>query len=213
MFSSSIIYGQEWIDSAEPGCVNLIDGSKCECKVHNKLRKFSKALTFGLSYGLGPQGLSDRLDISKKEAEDLIAKFFLAFPKLQGFLDGASDYGIQNLYIRSLPPTNRVRFYEHPQNSGDIASIGRASRNFKIQETNASMLKIAMVNLRKIIIDNNYPVKLHLPVHDEILSSAHKDFAERWKVIQDGEMRKAADLFLEPGLLGTDTTILDKWTK
>ena len=50
-------------------------------------------------------------------------------------------------------------------------------------------------------------------MHDEILASAHKDFAEQWKVIQDREMRKAADLFLEPGLLGTDTTILEKWTK
>ena len=213
MYSSSVIYGQEWIDIAEPGCVNLIDGSKCECKAHNKLRKFSKAITFGLSYGAGNQSVAERLNITKAEAETLINKFFAAFPKLKAFLDECSEFGIQNLYSRSLPPTKRIRFFEHPQNEGDKAAIGRACRNHKIQEVNASMLKIAMVNLRRIIIDNNYPAKLHLPVHDEILSSAHKDFAEQWKIIQDGEMRKAADLFLEPGLLGTDTTILDKWTK
>ena len=82
-----------------------------------------------------------------------------------------------------------------------------------IQEACASIVKVALVNLRKLIIKHNYPVKLHLPVHDEILASAHKDFADQWKIIQDMEMRKAADLFLEEGLLGTDTTILDKWTK
>ena len=82
-----------------------------------------------------------------------------------------------------------------------------------IQEACATMLKISLVALRKIIIENNYPVKLHLPVHDEVLSSAHKDFSEKWKFIQDNEMRKAADIFLQPGLLGTDTVILDKWTK
>jgi DNA polymerase I-like protein with 3'-5' exonuclease and polymerase domains len=75
------------------------------------------------------------------------------------------------------------------------------------------MVKVALVALRDIIIKNNYPVKLHLPVHDEILASAHKDFADQWKVIQETEMRKAADLFIEPGLLGVETTIIEKWTK
>ena len=213
MHSSKVIFGQEWIDIAEPGCKNLIDGSKCDCKEHNKRRKFAKTITFGLSYGIGNQALADRLDITRIEADALIIKYFLAFPKLKTFLDGCSDFGIQNLYTRSLPPTNRIRFFEHPVNDQDKASIGRASRNFTIQETNASMLKIALINLREIIIKNNYPAKLHLPVHDEILASAHKDFAEQWKTIQDAEMRKAADLFLEPGLLGTDTTIIPKWTK
>jgi DNA polymerase-1 len=213
LMSASLVFENEWISLAEPGCTHLIDGSKCDCPGHNKKRKFSKAITFGLSYGLGPQGLSERLDITRKEAEDLITKFFKAFPKLQAFLDSSADFGVQNLYLRSLSPTKRIRFFEHPQHESDKSAIGRASRNFKIQETNASMIKIALVNLRSIIIKNNYPVKLHLPVHDEILASAHKDFAEQWKVIQEREMKKAADLFLEPGLLGVDTVIIDKWTK
>jgi len=47
----------------------------------------------------------------------------------------------------------------------------------------------------------------------EILSSCHKDFAEEWKLIQEKAMTEAADLFLEPGLLGVDTHIMDRWRK
>ena len=213
MMSASLIYADEWAALAEPGCTHIIDGSKCECKGHNERRKKSKAITFGLAYGLSYIGLADRLDITKAESQILMDKFFSVFSKLKDYFEISKNFGIQNMYIRGLMPTGRVRFFEHPVNDQDKASIGRCSMNYPIQECNATMLKIALVNLRNIILKNNYPVKLHLPVHDEILASAHKDFADQWKFIQDMEMRKAADLFLQPGLLGTDTTIIPKWTK
>lgn len=211
--SASLVFGDEWEAIAEPGCTNIINGSKCSCVSHNKKRNFSKAITFGLSYGLGPQGLADRLNISKSEAELLINKFFKAFPKLETFLESSYQLGVQNLYTRGLKPTGRIRFFEHPQHEGDKSAIGRASKNFIIQEANATMLKISLINLRDIILRDKLPVRLHLPVHDEILASAHKDFAEQWKVIQEREMKKAADMFLQPGLLGVETTIIEKWTK
>lgn len=213
MKSASLIFADKWKEIAEPGCTHLIDGSKCDCKEHNKLRKFSKTITFGLAYGLGPSGLADRLNISRAEAVDLMAKFFATFPKLKLFLDGSEKFSQANSYIVCLPPTSRVRFFEHPSNEAELAAIGREGKNTPIQECNASMLKIALVNLRRIIRKNNYPAMLHLPVHDEILSSCQKDFASTWAKIQDEEMRRAADMFLEPGLLGTDTQIMDKWTK
>lgn len=62
-------------------------------------------------------------------------------------------------------------------------------------------------------MDNKFPAKLHLPVHDEILSSCYKDKAKEWESIQEYAMCFAADMFLEPGLLKTDTKILRRWTK
>jgi DNA polymerase-1 len=82
-----------------------------------------------------------------------------------------------------------------------------------IQETNASILKIALINLSKRIKTDNLPVKLHLPIHDEILASCPKYFAEEYLEIQEEEMVAAANLFVEEGLLGVDSKILDKWTK
>lgn len=49
MMSASLIFADKWKTVAEEDCTNLIDGSQCKCKEHNKLRKFSKAITFGLA--------------------------------------------------------------------------------------------------------------------------------------------------------------------
>jgi DNA polymerase-1 len=158
-------------------------------------------------------GLADRLDSTKTEAKAMMDDYFKSFPKLEKFFNEAEANGQKNLYIRGAMPTGRIRFFEHPSNDMEVQAIGRESKNLQIQECNASMLKIAIIALRNRILKENLPAKLHLPVHDEILSSCHKDFADEWIKIQEKAMTDAADLFIEKGLLGVDTDVLDRWTK
>jgi DNA polymerase I-like protein with 3'-5' exonuclease and polymerase domains len=213
MFVAQKLFPTEWNDAAEPGCIQLTTGVKCNCPGHEKLRKSGKAFNFGIPYGMTHMGLADRLDKSKTEAKAMMDDYFKTFTKLKVFFDKAEKDGQENLYIRGAQPTGRIRFFEHPAHDQDLQAIGREAKNLQIQECNASMLKIAIMNLRYRILEEDLPAKLHLPVHDEILSSCHKDFAEDWKKIQEEEMMKAADLFLEQGLLGVDTDILERWTK
>jgi DNA polymerase-1 len=163
--------------------------------------------------GLTHIGLADRLDISKEESKDLMKLFFDTFPQLKIFFDKSEAEGQNDNYTVGLPPTNRIRFFHPPLNEGELNAIGRESKNFPIQEANASMLKIALIKLRNYIIEYKFPAKIHLPVHDEILSSCPKDRVKEWKVIQEKAMCDAADMFLEKGLLTVDTDILDRWTK
>jgi len=157
--------------------------------------------------------LAARLNISSQEAKLQMENYFKIFPKLKTFLDNNADISMRDNRITSLPPTGRIRFFHFPNNEGEKQSIGRAGRNYVIQESSASMLKIALIKLRIYILENDFPAMLHLPVHDEILSSCHKDRAEEWSDIQATAMRDAADLFLKPGLLTVDTKILERWTK
>jgi len=213
MMSASLIFSNKWEKVAEPECVNLIDGSRCDCKEHNKLRTFAKTISFGLAYGLSHIGLADRLDITKEAALELMNRFFATFPNLKTFFTKSEEFGIENNYIVGLEPTKRIRFFHPPLNSGEKSAIGRQSKNFPIQEANGSMLKIALITLRKYIMLNNFPAKLHLPVHDEILSSCAKDRAEEWLALQEKAMEEAADMFLEPGLLKVDSKIIERWKK
>jgi len=213
MMSASLIFADKWEEIAEPGCKHLVDGSKCDCVEHNKLRKQSKAITFGLAYGLSHIGLAERLDISRKEAQELMEKFFETFSHLKKFFDTNAELGKKQNYIQGLPPTRRIRFFHAPLNEGERSAIGRQSMNYPIQEANASMLKIALILMRNEIREKSLPVILHLPVHDEVLSSCPKDYAEEWLKIQEKCMENAADMFLEPGLLGVDSDILKRWTK
>lgn len=213
--AASLIFGAEWTDGAEPGCSWMIDGSKCECPKHEKLRKFSKTISFGLIYGLSAHGLSDRLNITKTEAAELIEKYFSAFSNLRQYLSGTENFGKDNLYIRGMAPTNRIRFFSEPKYQSDLEAIGRESKNFPIQEACASILKLALIYLYNYIKDNNLTdkVSLHLPVHDEVLSSCVPEIAEEWLAVQEKLMMDAAEVFLGCRILGTDSKITDKWTK
>ena len=211
--SAAKVFKEVWTNAAEPGCEHAISGKRCDCKEHGKLRTISKTVTFGLLFGSSHVGLSERLNISRSEAKKLIDTYFDTFPKLKAFFDTSAEEGMDNNRVVGFPPTNRIRFYHPPLNNGEKDAIGRASKNFKIQEGAASMLKIALIKLRKFILANDFPARLNLPVHDEILSSCHKDVTDKWVKIQEQAMQEAADMYIEPGLLKTDTNILDKWTK
>ncbi len=213
MFVAQKLFPQKWADAAEDDCIQMITGKKCECPKHGKLRKKGKAFNFGIPYGMTHMGLADRLDSTKTEAKLMMDDYFTTFPNLKLFFDKSEKEGQNKLHIRGALPTGRLRFFEHPANDQDHQATGREAKNFPIQECNASMLKKALITLRDRIMKDNLPARLHLPVHDEILSSCHKDFAEEWVEIQEKAMTDAADEYLEKGLLGVDTDILERWTK
>jgi len=213
MFVTEKLFPNEWLKAAEPGCTQLITGKLCDCVEHNKLRKNGKTFNFGIPFGMTHVGLADRLDKSRSEAKLMLNKYYNTFPALEKFFKESEKFGIDNNYVIGAEPTSRIRFFHNPANDGEKQAIGREAKNFKIQAGNADMLKIALIKLRKYILENNFPAILHLPIHDEILSSCHKDNAEEWSKIQTQAMRDAADLFLEPGLLTVDTKILERWTK
>ncbi len=211
--SAEKLFKNKWIKIAEDDCEHLKSGKKCNCESHAALRTMSKTITFGILFGSTHVGLSERLNISRTEAMQLVETYFETFPKLKAFFDNSAEEGMRDNRVTSLKPTKRVRFFHPPLHDGEKQAIGRASKNFKIQETNASMLKIALIKLRKYILEHDFPARLNLPVHDEILSSCHEDVKDHWLMIQELAMQEAADMYIEPGLLGTDSTILTKWTK
>jgi DNA polymerase-1 len=178
-----------------------------------KLRNSGKTFNFGIPYGMTHIGLAERLDIDKKKAEEMLKDYYKAFPNLKKFFEESEEFGIEHNYIVGAPPTKRIRFFHPPAHKGEKGAIGRQAKNFPIQEGNGSMLKIALVRLRKYLKEHKFPAKLHLPVHDEILSSCHKSVTDEWKILQEKAMEEAADMFLEPGLLKVDTKILNRWKK
>ena len=211
--SASMMFKDKWKDIAEDDCEQIKSGKKCSCPQHKKFRDFSKTVTFGLFYGIGPVGLADRLGIERGEAQDLINKFFKAFPKFKKFFDKNEKFGMRNNFIKGVAPTNRIRFFHPPVEPGEISSIGRASKNFPIQEASASILKLALIKLREKAIVNKLDMRIHLPIHDEILSSCAEQDKDLLIEIQEEAMIEAAADFIDHKLVSVDTNVLDIWTK
>jgi len=213
MFVTQKLFPKEWEEAAEQDCIQLTTGKRCSCKEHNKMRTKGKTFNFGIPFGMTYIGLADRLDINRREAKEMLDIYYDKFKALKIFFDEAERFGMNNKYIVGIPPTKRIRFFHEPLHNGELQAIGREAKNFRIQEAAASMVKIALIKLRKYIIDNNFPARLCLPIHDEILSTCLRDRSEEWKQVQERAMTEAADLFIEKGLLGVETKILDRWTK
>ena len=218
---ADLVYGQEWIDTAEDNCSYMKNKSKCKCPKHGKLRTNVKTINFGLAYGMGPHKLADTLDISIKEAEILIDKYFEAFPSIGGFLDKLGSFGKKYGYIKTFPPYNRRRWfptwypriYQDKSQAFELGSIERASKNTPIQGASADMTKKAMILIREYIKENNVPVKIVMTVHDQVDTICENSYAEEWVIKLTELMEQAALEVVTNGLLKADTNISKSWEK
>lgn len=219
---ADLVYGEEWINKADDDCVYLKSKQKCECPGHKKLRTNVKTVNFGLAYGMGPHKLAWTLDISNEEAEDLIAKYFQAFPSIGKFLENLGTYGKTRGHIRTYSPFRRIRWFENwfagiandRTKLGELGSIERASKNTPIQGTGADMTKLALVKIREYLKANpRFDVQIVMTVHDQIDTICKAEQADEWKVVMAELMEQAGAEILPSGLLKADPNTSDKWEK
>ena len=230
-----IAYGSKdpvWLQVLKDGgdlhgtCAELIFGAKWKTLGPNnevrkntvegkKLRTHVKTLNFGLAYGMGKYSLSNQLGLSEDQGGALIKKYYETFPNIKGFLGRLGRDGLKNNHIRTYAPFNRIRFFDTLDRSDESTrgKIMRASKNTPIQGSGADMTKVALVMLRKLLEDNDYPVKVVMTVHDEINTIVHKDFAKEWSIILKELMEKSATYIIGEGLLKSDPTISECWEK
>ena len=229
-----IAYGSQdpvWLDALERGldlhgvCADLVFEDKwrsADADEKKKLRTQIKAINFGLAYGMGPFKLADTLQISKREAEALIEKYFTEFPNIRDFLTKLGTFGTRNGYIRTFKPFKRRRWFDtwYPKIWDDrsklqeFGSIERASKNTPIQGSSADMTKLALIYIFDEI-QNNWEgdVKIVMTVHDQIDTVCKQEIAESWAVKMTELMEKAALKIIPNGLLKADTNISATWEK
>jgi len=218
---ADLVYGDKWTEQADDDCAYMKDKSKCNCRGHKKLRTNVKTINFGLAYGMGANKLADTLDISVDNAKILIEDYFEAFPSIKGFLDKLGTFGKQFGYIKTFPPYNRRRWfvnwfpkmYNSRENSQELSSIERASKNTPIQGASADMTKKALVLVREYINKHNAPVKIVMTVHDQIDTICEESYLDTWTKQLKSLMEVAALEIVTNGLLLAEVTVADCWEK
>ena len=144
--------------------------------VEKKHRNAAKAINFGLCYGMSAVGLAKRIGVTKKEAEELIDKYFRAYKGVKRYLDKAGNDAVRNRYSTTI--SGRRRYYnmppyDHPDRKMIQGKIERQGKNAGIQGSNADTIKESMVLLVERI--KGYDAKLILTVHDEVVVEAAND--------------------------------------
>ena len=218
---AELVYGDQWLTSGEDDCIYLKRKAKCNCPTHKKLRTNVKTINFGLAYGMGPNKLSDTLNIDLESAKRLIEKYFKEFPAIKGFLDKLGNYGKKYGYIKTFPPYNRKRWFSNwypkiwnnKSSMMELGSIERASKNTPIQGASADMTKKALVLMRCYIKDLDVPVKLVMTVHDQIDTICQNEYVDWWSTKMKELMEQAALEIVTNGLLKAEVSVSNCWEK
>lgn len=148
-------------------------------EVDGDMRRKAKTANFGIIYGISAFGLSQRLNIPRKEAGDIIAAYFEEFPAVKAYMDRVISEARENEYVETILGRRR---YLRDINSRNATLRGYAERNAinaPIQGSAADMIKVAMIKIHNwmqtaTIKGKPLASKMIMQVHDELVFEVHK---------------------------------------
>lgn len=142
-------------------------------EVTGDMRRKAKMVNFGIIYGISAFGLSQRLDIPRREAADIIEAYFTEFPAIKTYMDEAVNKARETEYVETILGRRR---YLRDINSRNMTLRGYAERNAinaPIQGSAADMIKVAMINIHQWMKEEKLKSKMVMQVHDELVFDAH----------------------------------------
>jgi DNA polymerase I len=137
-------------------------------EVTSEMRRKAKTANFGIIYGISSFGLSQRLNISRSEAKELIDGYFENFPKVKEYMDKSIEMARKDGYVQTIMGRRR---YLSDINSNNAVVRGMAERNAinaPIQGSAADIIKLAMIKIQDEFANQRLKSKMVLQVHDEL---------------------------------------------
>ena len=148
-------------------------------EVTSEERRRAKTANFGIIYGISAFGLSQRLEIPRKEAKEIIDGYFASYPKVQEYMDNVVAKAKEEGFVSTI--FGRRRYLNDIASHNAIAR-GLAERNAvnaPIQGSAADIMKIAMINVHRRFAAEGIRSKVILQVHDELVVDMLRSEQER----------------------------------
>ncbi|MBM6775413.1 DNA polymerase I [Olsenella profusa] len=137
-------------------------------EVTPQLRSRAKAVNFGIVYGQQAFGLASSLKIPRAEAQEMIDRYFEAYPGVRAFLDESVRLAHERGYAETMYGRKR-HIKEFKQKNRQLVAFGeRTAMNHPMQGTAADIIKIAMVHVAARLAEEGLATKLVLQIHDEL---------------------------------------------
>jgi len=131
-------------------------------------RNFAKSVNFGLLYGMGSRKLSDELGISTAEAKEIIKNYFASFPTVKNFLQEIQERVKEQGYVETILGRRRIFNYD-TANGMQKAAFMRESVNTVFQGSAADLIKLSMLEIDRLIIEEELDASMLLQIHDELI--------------------------------------------
>jgi DNA polymerase-1 len=163
-------------------------------EVTKEQRSHAKTVNFGIIYGVSAFGLSNQTSLSRAESAALIEAYYNTYPKLKSYIQEQIENAREKGFVQTILDRRR---YLKDINSANAVVRGAAERNAvnaPIQGSAADIIKIAMINIHKRLIAENWKSKMLLQVHDELVFDVHNSELEKIQSMIKHEMEQAVSL-------------------
>ena len=171
-------------------------------------RRRAKTANFGIIYGISAFGLSQRLEIPRKEAKEIIDGYFASYPKVKEYMDNVVAKAKEEGFVSTIFGRRR---YLNDISSHNAVARGLAERNAvnaPIQGSAADIMKIAMIDVHRRFAAEGIRSRVILQVHDELVVDMLRSEQERVTAIVTECMESAAQLKVR---LIADAGVGDNW--
>lgn len=159
-----------------------------------EFRRRAKTINFGIIYGMSDYGLSVSLNTSRKEAKEIIDKYFESYAKVKQYIDGSVDKAREHGFVTTLLGRKRIIQEINSPNHMTKQFGERAAMNMPLQGTASDLIKVAMIKVYNALKSQNLKSKLILQIHDELIVDCAEGEEEAVCKILKENMENAIEL-------------------
>ncbi|MEM7248337.1 MAG: DNA polymerase I [Acidobacteriota bacterium] len=148
-------------------------------------RRRAKEVNFGVLYGMGAFGLGQRLGIPRKQAEEIIERYFARMPRVKETTERLIAEVREDERHRARTVFGRVRPLPEivSRSFNRRAFAERAAVNAVVQGSAADLIKLAMIEVYRRLEREVPKARLLLQVHDELVLEAPEKDAEKARAL------------------------------
>ncbi len=140
-----------------------------ENEVSSDMRRKAKTANFGIIYGISAHGLSQRLNIPRKEAAQIIDAYFAEFPAVKTYMDEVIQFAQEHEYVETMLGRRRYLRDINSRNFTQKSFAERNAINAPIQGSAADIIKLAMIHIHQWLKSEKLKSKMIMQVHDELV--------------------------------------------
>jgi DNA polymerase-1 len=134
-----------------------------------EMRRVAKTINFGIVYGMSSFGLASQLNISRKEAQIFIDRYFVHYQGIKQFMASIIEQARADGYVSTLLGRRRQLPDIDHSNRTRREFAERTAINTPIQGTAADIIKLAMLQVERELHRQRLEAKMILQVHDELV--------------------------------------------
>lgn len=161
VMSEDLVLAKSFEPDSDPHVKTYEDVSGNKCDSPEKRNK-GKMINYAIQYGIDAKSLSRRMGCSEVVAQKVIDKFFQTRHGVKRFVDESHEMALANGYVTTMFGSKiEVKISEETMDKNLRQSV-----NFRIQGSGADLMRIALVEIDRIVKERAIFCEIICPTHD-----------------------------------------------